>query len=334
MAGILSWFKPKPKEEGTNIFYASDFHGSTVTFKKFINAPRHYGGMGHLIDVLVCGGDLSGKLIAPIVDHGGEYHAYLTGIKRTMTTQEELNRVIRDCETLGYYTHIFTPDEYEAFRTEEELQHQLFERLIIERLEEWVALAEERLAGQDVACYLMAGNDDIAAVDDVLDRSDTVINAWGKVLMIDDEHEMLSEGHANITPFGCPRDISEETLRERIDDLAAQVQNMETCIFNLHCPPYDTPIDKAPELDEDLRPQIGMHGVEMESVGSVAVREAIEKHQPLLGLHGHIHESKGTAKLGRTLCINPQSEYSEGILRGVLVTIRGDEVVSHQFTSG
>ena len=116
--------------------------------------------------------------------------------------------------------------------------------------------------------------------------------------------------------------------------MASSVQDMPNCIFNLHCPPFDTGIDQAPLLDEELRPRIGIQGVEMAPVGCQAVRQAIEHYQPLLGLHGHIHESKGVASLGRTLCINPGSEYSEGVLRGALVTIKKGKVVSHMFTSG
>lgn len=72
----------------------------------------------------------------------------------------------------------------------------------------------------------------------------------------------------------------------------------------------------------------------MKSVGSVAVREAIEQYQPLIGLHGHIHESRGATRIGRTVCVNPGSEYGEGILRGVIVEIEGDRVRSHQFAAG
>jgi Icc-related predicted phosphoesterase len=334
MAGILNWLKRTAAEEGTVVFYASDFHGSTITFKKFLNAPKHYGSKGHPIDVLVCGGDLSGKLIAPIVERNGEYRSYLAGETRKMSTEEELEALIRDCEILGYYSHVFTPEEYEEFKSSTEAQDELFKELILERLRHWVALAEERLGDRDVSLYLMPGNDDIPEVDGILDSSDIVVNADNRVIRISDEHEMLSVGYANITPFDCPRDVPEATIKEQIDVLASQVQDMETCIFNLHCPPLGTQIDKAPQLDDELRPRIGMQGVEMESVGCIAVREAIEEYQPLLGLHGHIHESKGVERIGRTLCVNPSSEYSEGVLRGALVTLRGDRVISHQFTSG
>jgi len=66
----------------------------------------------------------------------------------------------------------------------------------------------------------------------------------------------------------------------------------------------------------------------------VAVREAIEKYKPLLGLHGHIHESRGVVNIGRTLCINPGSEYGEGIIRGAIVDLAKDKVLSYQLTSG
>ena len=52
------------------------------------------------------------------------------------------------------------------------------------------------------------------------------------------------------------------------------------------------------------------------------------------GIHGHIHESRGTFKLGKTLCINPGSEYTEGILRGSLIELRGGKVRSQQLTAG
>jgi Icc-related predicted phosphoesterase len=178
------------------------------------------------------------------------------------------------------------------------------------------------------------GNDDIPEVDAILASSPIVICPDHNVVQLNDSHEMLSVGNSNLTPFNCPRDLPEDELAQRIEAIIGSVKDMSNCVFNLHCPPYDTGIDSAPLLDEQLSPRIGMQGVEMGPVGCQAVRKAIDKYQPLLGLHGHIHESKGAVKLGRTLCINPGSEYSEGVLRGALVTIKRGEVVSHMFTSG
>jgi len=162
-----------------------------------------------------------------------------------------------------------------------------------------------------------------------------VINPEEKVVPVDDKHEMISTGYTNITPWNCPRDVSEEELAKKIENMTSKVTNMKNCIFNFHCPPYDSSIDSAPKLDKDLKPAVSPGGeMLMIPVGSTAVRAAIEKYQPLLGLHGHIHESRGTAKIGRTLCLNPGSEYGEGILRGALITLEDDKVKSHQLTSG
>ncbi|MEM2517675.1 MAG: phosphoesterase, partial [Candidatus Bathyarchaeia archaeon] len=101
-------------------------------------------------------------------------------------------------------------------------------------------------------------------------------------------------------------------------------------IFNLHCPPINTLLDIAPKLDKDLKVSLR----ETIAAGSAAVRKAIEKYQPLLGLHGHIHESRGIEKIGRTLCINPGSEYTEGILRAIVVDLGKDNIKNNFFISG
>ncbi|MEM4276506.1 MAG: phosphoesterase, partial [Thermoplasmata archaeon] len=111
--------------------------------------------------------------------------------------------------------------------------------------------------------------------------------------------------------------------------LAATIKNMESAIFNFHDPPYGTPLDYAPKL-RDMRQSAG----EVEHVGSKAVYESIVKYQPFLGLHGHIHESRAVHKIGRTVVVNPGSEYGEGILKGVLLTLTDNKVKSHVFTSG
>lgn len=324
----------KKKPTGTTIFYATDVHGSTVCFKKFINAAKYYTSRGQRIDILIMGGDLNGKLIVPIIKEGNRYRSYLLGKERILTTQEEINDLIKTTEVLGVYSHIFEPDEYEQFKETQEIQDALFKDLMLKRLKKWMDFAEDRLKETGVPCYISPGNDDVEEVNEILEACPAVICPDNRVVKLTDDHEMISLGNANLTPFDCPRDLPEQELARRIDDLASQVEDMPNCIFNLHCPPYGSTIDDAPLLDENLRPQIGISGVEMQPAGCQAVRGAIERYQPLLGLHGHIHESRGAAKLGRSMCLNPGSEYSEGILRGVQVTIRKNELVSHVFTSG
>jgi Icc-related predicted phosphoesterase len=324
----------KKKPAGTTIFYATDLHGSSVCFKKFINAPKFYATKGQRIDVLIMGGDLTGKLIVPVIKENSTYRSYLFGKERILKTQEELADFTKTTEVLGAYANIFEPDEYREFKENPATQDALFQKLMLQRLSEWMDFAEQRLKDTGVACYVSPGNDDIKEVRELLEDSPAVYCPDRKVVQINDDHEMLSLGNANITPFECPGDLPEEELARKIDHISTQVSDMENCIFNLHCPPYGTIIDDAPDLDEDLRPQVGISGVEMGAVGCRAVRDSIEHYQPLLGLHGHIHESRGSIQLGRTICLNPGSEYSEGILRAVFVSIRKGEVLSHLFASG
>jgi Icc-related predicted phosphoesterase len=327
----------KKKRSGgkqTKIFYATDLHGSTICFKKFINAAVYYTAKGHPIDVVIMGGDVAGKLIVPIIKRDGHFKSHLTGLDWDMTTEGELAAFRKSCETLGVYPHVFEPDEYNAFANDKARQDALFHEVVFERLREWVEFAEARLEGQPFSCYVSPGNDDFWEVDPILKSSERLIVPDGLRVRIDDDHEMISSGLANITPFNCPRDLPEEELLQNLERMAAQVEDMPRCIFNFHVPPFASGIDDAPALDDQLRPSIGAQGVVTEPVGSVAVRQMIEKYQPLLALHGHIHESRGQASIGRTLCLNPGSEYSEGVLRGLIVTIEDDRVVSHQMTSG
>lgn len=327
----------KKKQGGgkqTTIFYATDLHGSTICFKKFINAAVYYTNKGRPIDVVIMGGDVAGKLIVPIIRENGHHKSYLTGMDYDMTTDDELAAFHKSCDTLGVYPCTFEPDEYQAFAGDKARQDALFHEVVLARLREWVEFAEARLEGQPFSCYLNPGNDDFFEVDEILKGSGKLIMPEGRCLRIDDDHEMISSGFANITPFHCPRDLPEERLLEKLEEMAPQVEDMSRCVFNFHVPPYASGIDDAPALDDQLRPQIGPQGVVTEPVGSTSVRAMIEKYQPLLALHGHIHESRGQASIGRTLCLNPGSEYSEGILRGLIVTIQGDKVANHQMTSG
>lgn len=136
-------------------------------------------------------------------------------------------------------------------------------------------------------------------VDSVFEESKLVVNPEGRVLEVSEGFEMVSSGYSNITPWKCPRDISEEEMTAKLEAMVSQVKDMSRCIFNLHCPPFGTNIDQAPKLDENRQPKMGPSGTVMESVGSKAVAEFIQKYQPLLGLHGHIHKSQEYPGLAR-----------------------------------
>jgi uncharacterized protein len=134
-----------------------------------------------------------------------------------------------------------------------------------------------------------------------------------------DGFQLVSMGWTNPTPWDTFREAPEEELTPRIDAVAELVPDMERAIFNFHAPPYGTGLDEAPALDSTLRPIHG--GAVMKPVGSKAVRDAIVRYQPMLSVHGHIHESRGVKKMGRTLAINPGSVYGDGVLQGALLDL-------------
>jgi Icc-related predicted phosphoesterase len=222
----------------------------------------------------------------------------------------------------------------------QELQHDekkvdsLFKRLMLETVQRWVNLAEEHLKGTGISVYITGGNDDLQEISPILQSSSFVIDPEEKVLDVNSKYRMLSTGWSNPTPWKTPRECSEEELAAKIDGMASQIADFRNVIFNVHVPPIDSGLDTCPRLDQNLKPMIVGGEISMGPGGSSAVRASIEKYQPLVGLHGHIHESKGFVNIGRTLCVNPGSEYSEGILRGVIVDLEDGKVKNFLLTQG
>jgi Icc-related predicted phosphoesterase len=245
-----------------------------------------------------------------------------------------VNETVKNIKDSGFYPHLTEPKEVEELSAKPELVHELFKKLMKESIEGWMKLAEERLKGTGIKCYVSPGNDDFFEIDEALDGATYVINPEEKTVFIDDEHEMITLGYANHTPWNSPREVDEDVLQQKIDRMTAQVKNMKTTLFNLHVPPINTVIDQAPKLDANLKPVISGGNIQMTSAGSTAVRASIEKYQPLAGIHGHIHESRGMVKIGQTMCFNPGSEYNSGILKGLLCDVEKDKVKSYMLTSG
>jgi Icc-related predicted phosphoesterase len=295
------------------IFFASDIHGSDRCFRKFLGARKFYSA-----DALVLGGDITGKAIVPLVEAGGEVRATFLGTDHVLTADEELAALEQRIADTGYYSHRCTPDEAAALRADASAMHALFVRKIVERVEQWMALADERL---DTPCFVNAGNDDPPEIDAVIDAAERVEFLEGRVVRMPADIELASCGYANRTPWDCPRDVEESELAERLAAVVERVEDPAWAMFNFHCPPYDSQIDLGPRLDEDMRLRQTAGGIEMRPVGSTACRAVIERYQPLMGLHGHLHESRGTVKIGRTVCVNPGSEYTEGVLRGALIDV-------------
>jgi len=312
------------------IFFASDVHGSEVCFRKFVNAGKAYKA-----NVLILGGDITGKMIIPILQQEpGTYAADFSSRTWIIRNNEELENFMKMVRNSGYYPYLTSQLEFTELSADRNKVNKLFSELMLETVRRWVKIAEERLRGTGISCYVTPGNDDRFIIDDALIQSDYVVNPEGRVVSIAGAYEMVSTGFSNFTPWKTQRELSEGELEKKIENMASNVKNMETCIFNLHCPPFDTLIDRAPQLDETLKVVTKSGEKVMIPVGSVAARNVIKKYQPLLGLHGHIHESRGVEKLGRTLCLNPGSEYNEGILRGVIINLENDAVKNYLFTSG
>ena len=318
----------------TSLFYAADLHGSQVAYRKFLSAARFYG-----VDALVFGGDLMGKALVPIVRSNGGYQAYFHGRDQEFG-EDGLAEFIEAVELPGFYWRVFERDEYAAIEDDPMAKHGLFHELASARLEEWLTLAEDRFAGSGVRLYLTGGNDDEPSVLEALERHDGehVVACEGELVDLDDEHTMVTVGLSTYTPWETPREASEEEIAQAIDETVATVPDISRCVFNFHCPPKDTPIDTCLKLEvvpgELPRPiRDGGHFLTTGG-GSVAVRESIERYQPLVGLHGHIHESGGRFRIGRTQTFNPGSEYVQGVLQGVKLTLKGGKLASYQHTQG
>jgi Icc-related predicted phosphoesterase len=235
---------------------------------------------------------------------------------------------------MGFYPASMDEDEFRAVKASQEQQDRLFRELIKGRLEQWLEYAENKLNGTGVQVFAAPGNDDFFEVDELLAASSTIELLEMKVHHLTEEHEIITSGWTNPTPWNTERECSEEELATRLRSMLDQVQDMDRCIFNIHVPPNNSKIDICPKLDENMKVVYDMGNPVMAPAGSTAVRDAIEQHQPLMGLHGHIHEGRGETKIGRTLCLNPGSVYSEGVLNGLLVTLADGQVKDYQFTQG
>ncbi|MDO8484835.1 MAG: hypothetical protein Q7S35_07805 [Candidatus Limnocylindrales bacterium] len=320
---------------GTKVFFATDVHGSERTWRKFLNAGKFYGA-----DVLVMGGDVMGKLTIPIIrEAGGRYRATIHGRVEHFETDAEVEAAKEKIGFLGFYHTIMDEDEYRTTRADPSAIDRLFVDLAKERLIRWMDLAESKLAGTGIRCYATGGNDDVPEVMDAMDRPDSkaFVACENRVVPLDDEHLMVSMPYVNPTPWHTPREAPEPELAERVEAVAGGLAGYGKVIFNFHAPPRDSTLDTCPQLDWTTDPpsQIVAAGQPvLYGAGSTSIRAAIEHYQPMLGLHGHIHESQAAAKLGRTLCVNPGSEYGEGVLRGCLLTIANGQVKSYQMTAG
>jgi uncharacterized protein len=313
----------------TRILFVTDLHGSRRAFVKFLNGLKVYKA-----NVGIVGGDLTGKVTVPIIKQDdGSFVSEFNGLRHQASSENEYKEMTTMIQDSGYYYLIVSKNETVQDQLNPWQDERVFKELTAERLKEWIQIAKTRLEGTGLKVYITGGNDDYLELDAVLQASDSMIFSESRVQVIEGDHEMISTGYSNITPWKCPRDVTEDQLYSKIESMAKQVSNTKSAVFNLHVPPINTSLDRCTKLDTTVDPPRPIMGEET-SGGSTAVRKAIETFQPLVSLHGHIHESRGMEKIGRTTCFNPGSEYGEGVLRSVIVNVSKEKVESFQFLSG
>lgn len=306
------------------IFFMADIHNSELVFRKFLSIPKHYD-----VDILILSGDLTGKAIIPIIDLGGNRYQYtFRGRTMAVSSPEELEKAKSELMNSGIYPYICTISEVEELKNDPEKVNRLFSKLITENMERWISMIEEHIP-EDKQIIVMPGNDDIFEIDPVLKKSGRDIYPLGRLVELPLGYAMISLEYVNPTPWNTPREADEKDLWKMLEKVANLVdRDWSRMICCFHAPPYNTMIDVAPKLDKNLRPVYSLGEIEKENVGSKSVRKFLEKYKPLMGIHGHIHESPGYDRIGRTMVFNPGSEYSSGILRGLILELDHDGLKS------
>jgi uncharacterized protein len=325
-----SWFRKSAQPKGYRVFFATDVHGSEACFRKFLNAREVYR-----VDDLILGGDMTGKHLIPITRlPSGRYYLRYGDTEYGDIDDDALAQVSRLIRDHGNYPYVASADEIAELQVEA-TRDAVFRRCVYEVASGWAQLAEERLKGTGARCFMAPGNDDFLEIDSALMGGERVVFAENQCLELTPEHDMITTGYSNITPWDTERELDEDVLSARIDAMAAQARAAAGLVAVLHVPPYNCSIDQAPELNSELQVSVKVGaGLVTAPVGSTAVREFIESRQPLLGLHGHVHEGLGSDLLGRTTCLNPGSEYTTGRLAGVIVELEPEKVRSFHFVSG
>ena len=312
----------------TKLFFATDIHGSDICWSKFLNAGKFYEA-----DVLILGGDMTGKAVVPFIRLGGKnYRVTLLEQVFDISTDDELQDLVKRVRSRGYYPYLTDLDEIAELEKDPEKVHQIFLNGVLKVMQQWMDLADKKLSDTNMKVYCCPGNDDMDEVDALIRASRRVLLVEGQVTPLDGVHEMIASGWSNRTPWDTHREEDEDQLQVRYEAMISELKDPRNAVFNIHVPPYKSSLDEAPELDKDLRPK--MAGQALKPVGSTAVRKAIEATQPLLGLHGHIHEGRGVTRIGKTLCINPGSMYEQGTLLGAIVTLGRNKIENYVLTTG
>ncbi len=312
------------------ILYVADIHGSDRCFRKWLNAGAHYGA-----DVLIVGGDLTGKILVPVTPAGTGWASRWDGADVHLETEAELATFAKMLREQGVYAHVASPEEIAAIRSDIAAERAAFTVHKLRQLEEWVGLADGRLRGRSVRAFVMAGNDDPADLDGVLSSGELIADVGDRVIELAPGIHMASVGESTPTPWHTPRELPDDELGAKMRRVVDELPADGVGIWNFHMPPYDTGVDVVPKLDEQLRVQYRAGQPEMVPVGARSLRALIEERRPRIALHGHIHEGRGRYTIGPTVGFNPGSQYQDGVLLGILLQVSAQKGLrNYTFVAG
>jgi len=297
-------------------------HGSVGVWQKWLKVPEFYKA-----DVVMLCGDLTGKGLVPLVQEKQGYVCSFYGRRQLLRNERDITRMEQQISMTGMYPLRCTQEEVNRLQNDPKHLEEVMREQMVARMEQWMEQLVSRVAPRKVTVMVMPGNDDDPVIDDVIKKYRDAGVVWpldGPVEVAG--FQVASLAHVNPTPWNTPREGTEEELQELIDEQVGQLDDPRRAIFNFHAPPYGTALDLAPKLRPDLTPVMGPGGVETVHVGSKAVADAIRKYRPLIGLHGHIHESAAHDLIEGVPVVNPGSEYGENVLRGVIVETTRDGI--------
>jgi len=300
--------------------YSTDLHGSDRTFRKLLALFAE-----QRCDVLIIAGDVTGKDVFAIVEGGRHFRlvAWDGSVFANCLSANEVDRAVQLIADKGGYAVPLAGNDVTRFHTDQGFRRAILEQKALERLRAWLSAGTSMCAGGSARVLVLPGNDDPEWVDDAIES----IQAPGVALLTG---EPLTVGRIDfvsldrVNPSGiwqtC-RESSEDDLARLIESRVRRATS-RNLVFVFHAPPYGTKLDLAPRVKDSLLYDVDtVEGLKMVHCGSVAVRDAVVRYRPKLGLHGHIHESAGAEILGETLCVNPGSDYSHGMLRAFMFDV-------------
>lgn len=306
------------------ILFVTDIHGSKLMWDKAIIAATQEN-----IDLLIIAGDLVGKQVTTIVESDKISYFAIINSNTELINAEELESLKNKNELYGSYTIVLTKEEYEILQKDKELALRIYSETLCERIDNWLTSFNQKKNSYPFTLLISPGNDDPFNINNVLIKynSINILAGIDNVVNINN-YSIVNFSRVNKTPWKTPREMSEQKIYEKLKFLLKDCQR-DKLIFNFHCPPYESQIDKAPMLDGDLKLNVNSGAIKLNHIGSISIKNIIEEYQPIISFHGHVHESAGVDRIKNTIMFNPGSEYAQGIMKGYIVKIVDDSVSTY-----